>query len=438
MKQQHFPISLQSISAVYLNNKKPTIKYWFFSITAFLIVLAFIPWTQNIKSKGYITQLYQQDKPQEIQSPIPGKIAKWFVKDGDLVKKGDTLLQIVEIKSEYLDPNLVQNTESQLQSKQNAITAYQRKISTARNQIAAMQNAKSLKIQQLGNKINQLKNKLVSEKVDAKAANNEVQLANDQFVRQQKMYDDGLVSQTQLQQRSVTFQNANAKKISADNKVFQTEQEIINTEIEKNSVDQDYFEKISKLEGDQFQSNSLIANGQAEVSKIQNLLSSYIIRNGMYIIVAPQDGQIVQSKNSGIGEVVKEGEKIMMIVPNQNNMAVEIFVKPTDLPLISVNQKVIMNFDGFPAIVFSGWPNSSYGTFSGKIVAIENNINASGLYRTLISYSNEGKPWPTQLKIGSGVRSIALLKDVPFYYEIWRNINGFPPDFYTVPQKDKK
>ena len=31
--------------------------------------------------------------------------------------------------------------------------------------------------------------------------------------------------------------------------------------------------------------------------------------------------------------------------------------------------------------------------------------------------------------MGSGVYGWALLDDVPVWYELWRQINGFPPDY---------
>ena len=100
-------------------------------------------------------------------------------------------------------------------------------------------------------------------------------------------------------------------------------------------------------------------------------------------------------------------------------------------------------FDGFPAIVFSGWPNSSYGTFGGKIVAFENNISPNGLFRVLVAEDREDRKWPQQLKIGSGAQGIALLQNVQIWYELWRNVNGFPPDYYqlkdaTGKDKDKE
>jgi hypothetical protein len=32
--------------------------------------------------------------------------------------------------------------------------------------------------------------------------------------------------------------------------------------------------------------------------------------------------------------------------------------------------------------------------------------------------------------MGNGAKGIALMKNVPIFYEIWRNINGFPPEYY--------
>jgi len=39
--------------------------------------------------------------------------------------------------------------------------------------------------------------------------------------------------------------------------------------------------------------------------------------------------------------------------------------------------------------------------------------------------------------MGSGADGIALLNDVPVWYEIWRQLNGFPADYYTQEQKDQ-
>ena len=91
------------------------------------------------------------------------------------------------------------------------------------------------------------------------------------------------------------------------------------------------------------------------------------------------------------------------------------------------------------AIVFSGWPQASSGTFRGKVVAVEKNVSTNGQFRVLVSEDPGQKPWPKELKMGTGANGLALLNDVPVWYEIWRNINSFPPDYYKpVKTKEQK
>lgn len=425
-------MKLQSFDNIYHIHKKSRVKRWFLFIFIAGIITLFLPWTQNIKVKGNVTSLYQEQRPQQLHSPIPGKIIKWYVKNGDYVKKGDTLLQLSEIKDDYLDPLLVQRTQEQVNAKKGVRNFYEAKVGTVKTQLEALHSARNLKLNQLKIKIGQLNNKLTGEEAELTAATNELKLSEDQFARQKKMYEEGLVSLTQFQQRSISYQNAVAKKTASENKVAQTRQEIINTGIEQNSVIQDYTEKLSKIEGDRFQNMGQIEGSDGEIAKLENQVANYKARQGLYFIIASQDGQIVQLNKTGIGEVLKDGENIGTIVPTAVDYAVEIYIKPVDLPLVKEGQRVMCIFDGFPAIVFSGWPNSSYGTFAGKVVAVESNISTNGLFKALVIEDKNEKKWPPKIKMGGGVQGIAILNDVPIWYELWRNINGFPPDYYEV------
>ena len=432
-------MQLKSLENIYHINKKSNVAKWFlFTFLAFVFIM-FLPWTQNIKTQGNVNTLFQEQRPQKLNSPIPGRIIKWYVKNGDVVKKGDTILQISEIKDDYLDPLLVERTQEQVQAKKGVRDYYNAKISTTENQIAAITAAKDLKLNQIKIKIAQLQNKLKAEQAELIAVNNELKIAQDQLNRQNKMYEEGLVSLTQLQQRNVSYQNALAKKTSAENKLAQTQQEIAAQNIEQNAVIQEYTEKLSKTEGDRFQSMGQVAGSTGDIAKLENQVATYKVRKGLYYILATQDGQITQLTKAGIGEIVKDAETIGIIVPKKIDYIAEIYVKPVDLPLIRENQKVMLIFDGFPAIVFSGWPNSSYGTFSGKIIAVENSISENGLFKAIVAEDKTQKRWPPNMKIGTGASGIAILNDVPIWYEIWRNINGFPPDYYQVnTQKNEK
>lgn len=396
------------------------------------VIILLLPWTQNIKVQGTVSALYQEQRPQQLNSPIPGRISKWYVKNGDYVKKGDTILQLTEVKDDYLDPRLVERTQEQVTAKKGMRDYYEAKVGTTDNQLQALSAARDLKLNQLKIKVSQLNNKLAGEEAELAAATNELKLSEDQYNRQKKMYEDGLVSLTQFQQRSIAYQNAQAKKTAAENKLAQTRQEIVTVQIEQNATVQDYMEKLSKTEGERFQSMGQIESSTSDIAKLENQVANYQARQGLYYVLASQDGQITQLNKAGIGEILKETESIGTIVPKQVQYAVEVFIKPMDLPLVKPGQKVMCVFDGFPAIVFSGWPNSSYGIFSGKVIAVESNINANGLFKALVVEDSTAKRWPPQIRIGGGVQGIAILNDVPIWYELWRNINGFPPDYYTV------
>lgn len=428
--------TIQSYQHIYKNGQRSHIKRWFLVCMLLLVVFMFLPWTQNIRARGTVTTLYQQQRPQQVNSLIGGRVIKWYVKEGDFVKTGDTLVQLSEVKVDYLDPGLLERTKEQLSGKQQSIDYYKSKVAVTGQQINAINNGLELKLKQLTNKLGQLELKVLADSAEATAANNDYAIGLRQYNRQKAMYDSGLVSLTQLESRNQQYQNALAKKISAENKLANSKQDLTITRIEMNAIQQDNIEKVAKARGDQYQSLTQIASSQADVAKLENQYASYAIRNGMYYILASQSGQVIKAQIAGIGEYIKEGEFIAEIVPDKIQYAVEMYVNPVDLPLVSNGQKVRFIFDGFPAIVFSGWPKASTGTFGGVVAAVESNVSVNGKFRVLVKEDPATRPWPAELKIGTGAQGIALLKDVPVWYELWRNINGFPPDYYKTGEKN--
>jgi multidrug resistance efflux pump len=343
-----------------------------------------------------------------------------------------------EIKADYLDPQLLQRTAEQITAKQSSVASYENKIGATAAQIEALRASLQAKLNQLRNKYRQAEVKLQSDSMDVVAAVNESNIATLQYNRQRALHDSGLVSLTQLEQRNQGFQSALAKKISAENRYLASRQELQIIQIERIAVEQEYNEKVSKAESDRFGSLSSVASGQGDIAKLQNQYASYAIRNGMYYIIAPQSGQIVQARNTGIGEIVKESEMLVHIVPDQVDYAVEMYVRPVDLPLVAPGQKVRFLFDGFPAIVFSGWPEASYGTYQGIVSAVESDVSVNGKFKLLVKEDRSYRTWPKELRMGTGANGIALLKNVPLWYELWRNINSFPPDYYKPKKEEEK
>lgn len=409
-------------------------------IVAFVVtfLVMFLPWTQNIRSRGYVTTLQPSQRPQTINSVIAGKIEKWFVREGDYVNKGDTILFISEIKDDYFDPDLLSRTEDQIKSKELSVKSYMEKVNSLDAQIDALLQTKKLKTEQAKNYIKQAQLKVLSDSVDLEAAKTNYQIAEKQFKRQEELYEQGLKSLTELESRKLKLQETQSKLISAENKLLTSRNVLINAQVEINSITNQYRDKLSKAESDKYTALSSMYDAEAVVTKMQNQYMNYSVRQGMYYITAPQDGYITKAIRSGIGETIKEGEEMVSIMPAKYDLAVEMYIQPFDLPLISKGQKVRFMFDGWPSVVFSGWPNVSYGTFGGVVVAIDNFISDNGKYRILVAPDKNDVKWPDGLRVGSGANGMALLKDVSIWYELWRNLNGFPPDYYKAKNKDSK
>jgi multidrug resistance efflux pump len=424
------------ILATRINNRK-LIKTLYVVGIIVLIVL-FLPWTQNIRSSAKVTALKPNQRPQTIHSIIAGRIEKWYVQEGQFVKQGDTILFISETKEEYLDPNLVENTEQQLKSKEFAVKSYMEKVKANDNQIDAMINARKLKFEQAENKLIQANLKVQSDSVELSAAQLNFKIAKEQLVRMEELYKEGLKSLTDLETRKLKLQETQAKVISQENKFISSKNEVINAKIELQSINADYRDKIAKSESEKFATLSNMYDAEATVSKLQNQFINYSIRSGMYYILAPQDGYITKAIQSGIGETIKEGAEIISIMPSDYELAVEMYVNPMDIPLLEKGQHVQLQFDGWPSVIFSGWPGISYGTYGGQIVAIDNFISENGKYRVLVAHDKDYPVWPQEIRLGAGASSMTLLKEVPVWYELWRQINGFPPDYYKMNTSDAK
>ena len=422
----------KSIHSIYRYEKTSKIGVWLLCILAFLVIVLFMPWTQNISSYGHVTTLYQDQRPQQINSIIPGKIVKWFVKEGDIVKKGDTILQLADTKDDYLDSNLVDRTRDELESKEQKVTFYGEKINAIESQINAIESNRALKINAYQNKIEQYKRKLISDSSEMVAAEVDYKIATEQLTRGRQLYNQGIISLVELERRTGQNNKANAVFTEKQQKLLNTRQEISILNIEISSISQEADDKIYKSRGDIASARGEIAGTSGDVAKNKNVLANYISRGNQRWLIAPQDGQIIKAKKSGINEMVKEGEMIVEMVPTNIDYAVELFIEPMDLILINSGQKLRMIFDGFPAIIFSGWPDNSYGTFAGEILMVENNRNENGKFRILVVPDTKDKAWPKALKTGAGVRGFALLNTVPIWYELWRQINGFPPDYYKT------
>ncbi len=390
----------------------------------------FLPWRQNIQATGKVITLLPDQRPQEVQTNIAGRVSLWKIKEGDFIKKGDTVVVLTEIKTEYLDPELLEQTEIQINAKEKSVLSYSSKINAINDQINQLENNRDLSQSKAANKIEQEQDKLKEIQADLSAAITGVNIAKKQYERDSILAIDMLRSPLEVENRRLKYQDAIAKKQGLEAKVRIAQNAVETAKIEYRNVRSEYGEKLAKAESDRYTAISAELETEAEVSKLRNNYNNYNIRNGFYVITAPQDGYVSKTNIMGLNETVKEGQSICTIVPDGASLAVELKISPNDMPLIDVGESVNFVFDGWPTIVFSGWPAASFGTFQGKVYGVDNMMDTDGKYRVLVKADTQKKAWPTALKIGVGARGYMLLKTVPIWYELWRVLNGFPADFY--------
>lgn len=400
-----------------------------------MFLFLFLPWTQNISSKGFVTALRPDQRPQTVHSIIAGRIEKWYVAEGDYVKKGDTVLWISEIKDDYFDPKLLERTQMQVDAKTLSAKSYSEKVKSLEIQIQALKENNVLRKEQAENRLRMAELNVISDSIRFQQSKVNFKVGTDQLKRTDKLYQEGLRSLTDFEQRELRFQEVQAGLVAAENNLLKSKNALIAAQIELNAIDNDFRDKMAKASADMYEAMSSQFDAEGTATKLENQYSNYEVRTGYRHILAPQDGYITEAIQVGIGETIKEGAEIISILPGNAQLAVEMFVDPVDFPLIRIGNKVRFIFDGWPAIVFSGWPQITNGTFGGVVQAIDNFAGPDGQYRILVVEDKDEKPWPPQLRIGSGADGIALLNDVPLWYEIWRQLNGFPADYYTAREK---
>lgn len=382
---------------------------WLLGFGILFLLMLFLPWQQNIRGSGNVTALDPMNRPQTIETVIAGRVQKWFVREGDLVHKGDTIISISEVKEKYFDPQMMTRLTQQITAKENSLDSKNQKAKALERQVAALRNSLKLKVEQ-STAI------LQAEKI-------RYQNAENQFQRNKKLYEAGNIPLTKFQEFEYKFQ--------------ETQAEYLNAQLELGRVEAEYLDKISKAESDLNNTRAEAFDTQAEIVKARNEFTNVEIRNAQYQILAPQDGYIVKAMKAGIGETIKEGDAVCTIMPQSSDVAVEMYVKAMDIPLISIGRKVRVQFDGWPALQFSGWPSVSVGTFGGEVRVIDYVNSKPGEFRILIVPDMQDDAWPKQIRVGSGTKGWVMLDSVPIWYELWRQLNGFPPSLYSAPLEEQ-
>lgn len=424
------PQSLRSFNRIKEPKHRFSIRFKASLSLILLIGILFIPWTQNIRVPGKVTNLLPNQRTQVVPAAIDARIERWYKREGEFVELGDTIVTISEIKSEFLDPELIARMDEQIQAKSATIQAYEGKTRALENQLVALQQQKRLKIMEAKNKLSMTQMKFISDSAAFMGQNIQFAIADTQYKRAMLLYDQGLRSLSDFESRQAKYQENLAKRTEWESRLEATRAELRVARMLESMVEADFAEKFTYTQSELEETRSKMFQARGDLAKLRNTRASYAQRQRFYAVLAPQDGFITSTIQSGVGEVVKEGEEIVKVLPSNADIGVEIYVRALDMPLVEEGQPVQVVFDGWPALVISGWPGAAIGSYPGKVWAVDRVARPDGSYRVIIEPDFQKQPWPEFIAMGSAVEAIALFKTVPLGYEFWRILNGFPPEFY--------
>jgi RND family efflux transporter MFP subunit len=170
----------------------------------------------------------------------------------------------------------------------------------------------------------------------------------------------------------------------------------------------------------------------AEVAAELNRAEVNLSRQSMQIVKAPRDGTILRVNAGDTATLVSAGDPLATFVPDNAERVVELYIPGRDVALVRIGAKVRLQFDGWPILQISGWPSTAVGTFGGEVIAIDPSATINGQFRILVAEDkNASHEWPSPdyVRFGSKARGWVLLSTVSAGYEIWRQLNNFPPEF---------
>jgi multidrug efflux pump subunit AcrA (membrane-fusion protein) len=102
----------------------------FLALLALAISLIIVPWVQNVEGIGRVIAYSPNERQQSITSPVDGLIRQWFVLEGTLVRKGDSIVDVADI-----DPDIMQRLERERAAAQTKLDASQQALDTSRKNL---------------------------------------------------------------------------------------------------------------------------------------------------------------------------------------------------------------------------------------------------------------------------------------------------------------
>ncbi|MCB1157678.1 MAG: HlyD family efflux transporter periplasmic adaptor subunit [Leptospiraceae bacterium] len=390
----------------------------------FVLLLFLSPWQQTSFGMGRVVAREPLERQQFIDSPVKGRVSQWFVREGSLVKKGDPIVEIMDNDPEYFNrlESIKLATESRLQAAELQKSSYLSKINSISSSVSNEVEAKQNKVSMAEQKIRNAENKLIASEAELKTS--EIN-----FERTRKLYEKGLVSKRkyELEKLYLTKNKTGFKQAKANLQIAKNEHLHSLAELKKARN-----EGRAKLDGTRAEYGyalSGLSKAKEELHKIDTSLA----RQKAQKVYAPRDGIIMRILAVEHSVQIKQGQSLAILVPESGKYAVELYIDGNDIPLLREGMETRLQFQGWPALQLSGYPQLAVGTFGGTVRLVDLTDDGSGKFRTLI-VPDEKSDWPSSLYLRQGVRTKGwiLLNRVSLAYELWRRFNDFPP---AIPNK---
>ncbi len=390
------------------------------SFTAFGALAALSPWQQSVPGKGRVVAFAPTERQQRIEATIGGRVERWYVQEGSLVERNDPLVLLSDNA-----PEIIERLDEQVGAVEGQLTSYQAQVAQYEARLTALGEARASKIAaaQAYVRVAQQKRTAAEQKVEAA----EAALATAQLnvARIRSLAADGLSSSRERE--------------LAELEIARTETSLASERAGLRSAEADVLAAQASLDATRAEQDAKLQEAQVSLESARTrVASAESSRAGLAVSRARQESQLIRSPRDGMvlrvtagegGEQVKQGDVLMILVPDTDEEAVELIVDGNDAALISPGRKVRLQFEGWPAVQFTGWPSVAVGTFGGVVAFVDATDNGRGDFRVFVVQDPDEPLWPSPRFLRQGVRANGwvLLETVPLGYELWRQFNGFPP-----------
>ncbi|MEM8710294.1 MAG: biotin/lipoyl-binding protein [Planctomycetota bacterium] len=393
------------------------------------VLLLVVPWQQNVPGAGRITAFDPLDRIQVVPAPVTGRLVELRVREGSRVEKGQEIAIM-----EDLDPLYAQRLDDQVrfarvkreQAHINLETLDAQLVSTEEELLAALRSARA--------DVESAVEKVIEAEKKQEAEEKLLVFDRENADRQARLFARGQASEKEQQKAEADYGESIAKVAAAKAAVNQARAERRSKEASVQKIDQSGQAKINEVKGKEAEARQKLQDAEKALQVALNEQALQATR----VIKATADGTVLRAVGANFAGLVKRSDPLLEIVPDTDQLAVEMWMRGIDAPLVQVGRKARMQFEGWPAVQFAGWPSVAVGTFGGVVAQVDAQAAADGRVRVLILPDPEDDPWPAKRFLRQGVRASGWvqLETVSTGYEIWRQLNAFPPTIQTGPMTD--